>query len=183
MGCGVRELNVKLSDTLLELCPTHEWKIYSGLCYSLRFCPEEKMIPITPQLAIDEDELTLRFVRASGPGGQNVNKVSSAVELRFDVAHSLSVPEELKTRLKSIAGGRLTEDGMLVIDAQRFRTQGMNRKDAIARLVALLRAAAIRPKSRIPTRPSRGAREARLESKRKTGLTKQTRRTKINPHD
>jgi len=141
------------------------------------------MIPITPPLALNEDELTFRFVRASGPGGQNVNKVSSAVELRFDVTHSPSLPDEVKARLKQFAGSRLSEDGILVIDAQRFRTQGMNRKDAIARLVALIQAAAIRPKTRIPTRPSRGSREARLESKRKTSLTKQTRRTKITPHD
>lgn len=141
------------------------------------------MIQITPQFAIGEEELTFRFVRASGPGGQNVNKVSSAVELRFDVAHSPSLPEEVKARLKQFAGNRLTEGGMLVIDAQRFRTQGMNRKDAIARLAALLHAAAIPPKHRIPTRPSRSAREARLVSKRKTGLAKQARRTRFDPSD
>ena len=141
------------------------------------------MISITSQLALNEDELTFRFVRASGPGGQNVNKVSSAVELRFDVAHSPSLPEEVKARLKQFAGSRLTEDGILVIDAQRFRTQGMNRKDAIARLVGLVQAAAIRPKKRIPTRPTRGAREARLESKRKIGLNKQSRRNKFSLHD
>ena len=141
------------------------------------------MIQITPQFAIGEEELTFRFVRASGPGGQNVNKVSSAVELRFDVAHSPSLPEEVKARLKQFAGNRLTEGGMLVIDAQRFRTQGMNRKDAIARLAALLKTAAIPPKTRVPTRPSRGAREARLVSKRKTGLAKQARRTRFDPSD
>ena len=134
------------------------------------------MINITPDLVLDEMELTFSFVRASGPGGQNVNKVSSAVELRFDVAHSPSLPEALKARLKKFAGRRLTGDGMLLIDAHRFRTQGMNRKDAIARLVALLQAAAIEPKLRKATRPSRAAREKRLQTKRKTSLTKQTRR-------
>jgi len=162
-----------LYDTLTE---NPQWT-------SLQCLATKTMIQITPHIAIAEDELTFRFVRASGPGGQNVNKVSSAVELRFDVAHSPALPDAMKARLKQFAGSRLTEDGMLVIDAQRFRTQGMNRKDAIARLVALLHAAAIPPKHRIPTRPSRGAREARLESKRKTSLSKQARRSKISLHD
>ena len=138
------------------------------------------MIKITPDLDLDETELTFSFVRASGPGGQNVNKVSSAVALRFDVAHSPSLPEALKERLKKFAGRRLTDDGVLLIDAHRFRTQGLNRKDALARLVALLQAAAIEPKIRHATRPSRSAREKRLQTKRKTSLTKQTRRA--TPH-
>ncbi|MBI5750988.1 MAG: aminoacyl-tRNA hydrolase [Hydrogenophilales bacterium] len=139
------------------------------------------MIQITPQLAINEDELTFSFVRASGPGGQNVNKVSSAVELRFDAARSPSLPEALKERLKKLAGRRLSDDGVLLIDAHRFRTQGLNRKDALARLVALLQAAAIEPKTRKATRPSRGAREERLQAKRKASQIKQARRANF-PH-
>ncbi|OFZ68084.1 MAG: peptide chain release factor I [Betaproteobacteria bacterium RBG_16_58_11] len=134
------------------------------------------MIKITPDLFLDETELTFSFVRASGPGGQNVNKVSSAVELRFDAARSPSLPDALKERLKKLAGRRLSDDGVLLIDAHRFRTQGLNRKDALARLLALLQAAAIEPKTRKATRPSRSAREKRLEAKRKASLIKQTRR-------
>jgi len=138
------------------------------------------MIKITPDIALDETELSFSFVRASGPGGQNVNKVSSAVELRFDVAHSSALPEGLKARLPKLAGKRLTEDGVLLIDAHRFRTQGLNRKDAIARLVALLQAAAIEPKLRKATRPSRSAREKRLQTKRQTSQIKQGRRGNIS---
>lgn len=137
------------------------------------------MIIITPNLVLDESELRFSFVRASGPGGQNVNKVSSAVELRFDVAQS-TLPEGLKARLPKLAGKRLTEDGVLLIDAHRFRTQGLNRKDAIARLVALLQAAAIEPKLRKATRPSRSAREKRLQTKRQTSQIKQARRGNIS---
>lgn len=141
------------------------------------------MINITPDLTLDETELTFSFVRASGPGGQNVNKVSSAVELRLDVARSPSLPDALKERLKKLAGRRLTDDGVLLIDAHRFRTQGLNRKDALARLVSLLQAAAIEPKTRKATRPSRGAREERLQTKRKASLIKQTRRTNFSHAD
>ena len=141
------------------------------------------MIQITPQLALDDDELAFRFVRASGPGGQNVNKVSTAVELRFDLAGSSSLPDDLKLRLKILAGKRLSAEGVLLIDAHRFRTQGMNRKDAIERLIALIQAAAIPPKTRKPTRPNRSAREARLAIKRKGSLIKKTRSGKINFSD
>jgi len=141
------------------------------------------MIYISPHLTLNEDELTFRFVRAPGPGGQNVNKVSSAVELRLDVARSSALPDALKQRLSKLAGRRLTADGILLIDAHRFRTQSMNRKDAIERLVALLQAAAITPKTRTPTRPSRSAREARLTTKRKASQIKQTRRGNISLND
>lgn len=141
------------------------------------------MIQITPFLALAEDELTFRFVRASGPGGQNVNKVSSAVELRFDVARSTTLADDVKQRLCKLAGKRVSAEGVLLIDAHRFRTQGMNRKDAIERLIGLIQAAVTPPKIRTPTRPSRCAREARLAIKRKSSLIKQTRRRKTDWSD
>lgn len=134
------------------------------------------MLKITPEIAVSDDEIVLQFVRASGPGGQHVNKVATAVQLRFDVAGSPSLPDEVRTRLRSIAGRRLTEGGILVIDARRFRTQERNRQDAIERLVTLIRRAAQRPKPRKKTRPSAGARQRRLEEKRRRGDTKLLRR-------
>ncbi len=134
------------------------------------------MLKITPEIAVSDDEIVLQFVRASGPGGQHVNKVATAVQLRFDVAGSPSLPDEVRTRLRSIAGRRLTEGGILVIDARRFRTQERNRQDAIERLVTLIRRAAQRPKPRKKTRPSAGARQRRLEEKRRRGETKLLRR-------
>lgn len=136
------------------------------------------MISITPNISLDEAELSFNFVRASGPGGQNVNKVSTAVELRLDIARSPALPEALKTRLKKLAGRRLSDEGVLLIDAHRFRTQGLNRKDALERLVALLQAAAITPKIRQATRPTRASRERRLQTKRQASQIKQARRTK-----
>jgi len=105
------------------------------------------MIQVTPTIAINENELVEEFIRASGPGGQNVNKVSSAVQLRFDVANSRSLPEEVRRRLITLASNRITEDGILIIDARQFRTQGRNRENAIDRLVELIRKAAQRPKA------------------------------------
>jgi ribosome-associated protein len=133
------------------------------------------MIDITDELAIDERELEERFVRASGPGGQNVNKVSTAVQLRFEIDAS-SLPLDVRTRLRSLAGRRVTVDGVLVIDSREHRTQAQNREAARARLVALLQRAAHRPKSRRSTRPSAGARERRIQSKKKRGEIKEARR-------
>lgn len=134
------------------------------------------MLPITATLSLDESELDFRFVRAPGPGGQNVNKVSSAVELRFDVARSPSLPDDVKARLAPLAGHRLSADGILTLDAHRFRTQAMNRRDAIERLVALIAQAAVPPKPRKATKPSRGAKEARLQAKRRDSGIKRARR-------
>jgi ribosome-associated protein len=123
-------------------------------------------LEITPTLSIPDDELVERFVRASGAGGQNVNKVATAVELRFDVAGSPSLPDALRERLLSRRDRRLTDDGVLVIDAQRFRTQDRNRQDARERLAALIAAALVVPKKRIATKPSRAAKARRLDAKR-----------------
>jgi ribosome-associated protein len=133
------------------------------------------MIEITDTLGIDESELRLEFVRASGPGGQNVNKVSSAVQLRFDVRHTTSLPEEVKARLIRLAGKRATDEGVLVIDARRYRTQEHNRLDAIQRLVALIRKALAPPRVRKKTHPGLAARAARLEDKRRRASIKRKR--------
>ena len=122
------------------------------------------MLAVTPTISIRDSELEERFVRASGPGGQNVNKVSTAVELRFDVAAS-ALPEEVKARLIALAGRRLTADGKLLIDSREHRTQAQNRAEARERLVELVRRAAVRPKRRKKTRPTRAARERRLVAK------------------
>jgi ribosome-associated protein len=129
------------------------------------------MISITSDISIDERELEERFVRASGPGGQNVNKVATAVELRFDVRGS-SLPQGMKDRLEKIAGSRLSADGILLIDSREHRTQTKNREAARARLVGLLQQAAIKPRKRRPTKPGAGAREKRLESKKRRGRIK-----------
>ena len=123
------------------------------------------MIPIDARLSLDERELSETFIRASGPGGQNVNKVSTAVQLRFDVRNSPSLPGAVKTRLARLAGGRLTNDGVLVITAQRHRSQDRNRQDALAALVDLIRRAAVPPVPRRPTKPSYSSKLRRLEGK------------------
>lgn len=139
------------------------------------------MIEITPLIQIDDSEIQLDFIRASGPGGQNVNKVSTAVQLRFDVRNSPSLSAEVKERLVKLAGKRVTEEGVLNIEAKRYRTQEQNRLDAIQRLTALVQKAAERPKTRKKTKPSAGSKAARVDSKKKHGATKRIRR--LNPED
>jgi ribosome-associated protein len=128
-------------------------------------------VQITDTLTIDDRELDERFVRASGPGGQNVNKVSSAVELRFNVLSS-SLPDDVKMRLIALAGKRINQEGVLLIDSREHRTQAQNREAARARLVSLIQAAAVRPKKRRKTKPSRAAKEKRIESKKKRSAIK-----------
>lgn len=132
------------------------------------------MISITPTLSLDEGEIEERFVRSSGPGGQNVNKVATAVQLRLDIPAS-SLPDAIKARLIALAGSRVTDEGVLVIDAREHRTQTQNREAARERLAALIRRATHQPKRRRPTRPRKAAREARLRSKKRRGEIKATR--------
>jgi ribosome-associated protein len=136
------------------------------------------MIRVTAHIAIDEREIEESFVRASGPGGQNVNKLSTAVQLRFDVRRSPSLSGDVRTRLERLAGGRLTREGTLVITAQRHRTQARNRADALDRLVELIRQAAVAPLKRRPTRPTRASRERRIDGKKRRGGIKRLRRSK-----
>jgi len=133
------------------------------------------MISVTPGIALDENEIELSFIRASGPGGQNVNKVATAVQLRFDVLRSASLPAPVRERLRVLAGRRVSREGVLIITAHRFRSQEMNRRDAIERLVGLIREAATPRKTRRATRPTRSSRQRRLESKRRHGETKRSR--------
>ncbi len=133
------------------------------------------MIEITPRIRIEESELSERFIRSPGPGGQNVNKVETAVQLRFDVAASRSLPEDVRQRLLRLGGRRVDSEGVLTIEAHRFRTRERNREDARERLVDLICRAAHRPKPRVATRPTRASKERRLESKRARSTTKRLR--------
>lgn len=132
-------------------------------------------IAITPAIVLDPSEIVESFIRASGPGGQNVNKVSSAVQLRFDLGNSPSIPEAMKTRVAALAGSRLSKDGVIVITAARFRAQPQNREDALNRLVALLREGAIVPRHRRPTRPTLASKQRRLAGKTRRGAIKRLR--------
>ncbi len=133
------------------------------------------MLRITPSIAIPDHELVERFVRSSGPGGQNVNKLSTAVELRFDALNSPSLPEDLRARLLARRDRRITDEGVVVLSAQRFRTQDRNREDARERLAELIRAALVVPKKRVATKPTRASKERRLSGKRERADVKRTR--------
>jgi ribosome-associated protein len=139
------------------------------------------MLIITPEISIEDKDITFGFIRASGPGGQNINKVSSAVQLRFDMRHSSSLPENVKKRLASLAGKKLADNGEIIIEAKRFRTQPKNREDAIKRLISLITKAAEKPKLRKKTKPSISASAARISNKKKRGAVKKIR--SYNPDD
>lgn len=134
------------------------------------------MIRITSQISIDESELQESFIRASGPGGQHVNKTETAVQLRFDVRRSPSLPNDVALRLMQLAGSRMSQDGVLVITAQSERSQKRNREEALARLIELIRRAAVRPKKRKATKPTRASRERRLQKKKQRSVIKSMRR-------
>ena len=142
----------------------------------------EHMIYITENISISENELQEDFVRASGPGGQNVNKVSTAVQLRFDVVNSPSLPEDVKNRLIKLAGSKMTDEGILIIDSREYRTQNRNRAGALNRLVELVKKASEKPKRRIKTKPTKGAKEKRLQGKKQRSAVK-TLRKSVDIHD
>ncbi len=151
-----------------------------GICRESSILILMNKISITNTIVIEEDELQEKFVRSSGPGGQNVNKVSSAVQVRFNVQNSSSLPQYVKSKILNSGDSRLTKDGEFVLIAESFRTQEANRKDAVDRLKEIIRKASFIPKKRIPTRPTLGSKKRRLESKAKRGTIKKTRSSKIN---
>ncbi|MBK9926409.1 MAG: aminoacyl-tRNA hydrolase [Anaerolineales bacterium] len=136
------------------------------------------MLKITESVHLDEHELQFDYIRASGPGGQNVNKVATAVQLRFDIPNSPSLASDIKGRLLRLAGNRVNADGILLIEAKRFRTQEQNREDATQRLVELLQKASIKPKKRLKTKPTKTSKEERLKEKKQRGAIKKTRQNK-----
>jgi ribosome-associated protein len=137
------------------------------------------MLQITPNLSISEDELTVTFIRASGPGGQNINKVATAVQLRFDLHASPSLPEDVKARLIKLAGRKVTQDGVLVIEAKRYRSQEQNRADAESRLAAFIQKALVRPKRRRPTQPTAASQARRVYAKKRKGEKKHLRQSPV----
>jgi ribosome-associated protein len=141
------------------------------------------MLIITPNFIIPDSEIEEKFTRSTGPGGQNVNKVATAVQLRFDVQHSPSLPEAVRARLLRLAAKRVTAEGVLVIEAHRFRTQEENRQDARQRLADLIRKAAVAPKPRQPTRPTAASQARRLDKKRRRGQMKRLRRSSVDHND
>ncbi len=147
------------------------------LCIAAISCKVRSMITVTKTISLDESEISMHFVRSSGPGGQNVNKVATAVQLRFDVGNSPSLPGDVRTRLIRLAGRRLTQDGILIIEARQYRTQEQNREDALERLKELIRAAARKPKPRKKTKPTKASQERRIESKKQRGEIKKARKT------
>jgi ribosome-associated protein len=141
------------------------------------------MIKISKYITLREEELIFSYIRSAGPGGQNVNKVATAVQLHFDINQSTSLPVDVKNRLLNLAGRRVNQEGILVIEAKRYRTQGQNRADATQRLKALIQKATQLPKKRYKTHPPRSSKEKRLHSKKQRGETKHLRHEKINPRD
>jgi len=169
-----------LINFLLDL---HQSLVHQDLLPSRKdFLEFSEMIKITPTIAIKEDEIKFDFIRASGPGGQNVNKVATAVQLRFDVKNSPAFSDDVRNRLIRLAGRRITEHGILIIKAKRFRSQKQNRKNAINRLIKLVRKASEKPKIRVKTKPSLASKERILEAKKHRAKTKKMRRP-VSAHE